>query len=148
MPNHLTSGFRENEAVAEQTFRADADELPLVELFVTGAAEQAALPQKHLLHLKLAVEEVFINICRHAYKGASGDVLVRVMDTPARFRVAFCDEGPPFDPLALETPDLAAGVEDRKVGGLGIVLTRRLMSAVYYAREGNRNILRLDIAKE
>jgi serine/threonine-protein kinase RsbW len=55
--------------------------------------------------------------------------------------VQLIDEGVPFDPLALEEPDINAKLEDRKIGGLGVLLIRRVMDEVHYQRKGSSNIL-------
>ena len=45
------------------------------------------------------------------------------------------------DPTAAATPDTSLGLEDRKVGGLGIYLVREMMDRVDYQRRGERNHL-------
>jgi serine/threonine-protein kinase RsbW len=53
------------------------------------------------------------------------------------------DDGPAFDPLLLPAPDVAASLEERKVGGLGVFLVRQMMDAVRYQRVATRNQLRM-----
>jgi serine/threonine-protein kinase RsbW len=53
------------------------------------------------------------------------------------------DDGPAFDPLLLPAPDVAASLEERKVGGLGVFLVRQMMDAVSYQRVAARNQLRM-----
>ena len=65
----------------------------------------------------------------------------------SRFVVELIDEGVPFDPLAVEDPDMRAGVVDRPIGGLGIFLVRRVMDEVAYLRDGSRNVLKLVIRR-
>jgi len=55
------------------------------------------------------------------------------------------DTGVPFDPLAMETPDIKSELEKRQVGGLGIFLIRRMLDEVHYSRIGERNILSLAV---
>ena len=48
----------------------------------------------------------------------------------------------PFDPLTeAPEPDLTAAVSERRVGGLGVHLTKTLMDEVRYSREAHRNRL-------
>jgi anti-sigma regulatory factor (Ser/Thr protein kinase) len=51
------------------------------------------------------------------------------------------DNGAPFDPLAAVAPDTGAALEDRAIGSLGILLVRRLMDGLDYARRDGRNWL-------
>jgi len=58
-------------------------------------------------------------------------------------RVAIADDGVPFDPLGCEAPDTTLDLEDRPVGGLGILLVRSLVDEITYDSEGGRNRVRL-----
>jgi anti-sigma regulatory factor (Ser/Thr protein kinase) len=51
------------------------------------------------------------------------------------------DDAPEFNPLALAPPDVAAPLADRRVGGQGVFLVRRMMDTVNYERVGTRNRL-------
>ena len=44
--------------------------------------------------------------------------------------LTFRDDGKPYNPLEAEEPDIAASVEDREIGGLGIFMVRKLMDNV------------------
>ena len=57
--------------------------------------------------------------------------------------IEIIDCGIPFDPLTLPKPDVNAPIEDRKIGGLGIYMMRKLMDKVNYKREQGKNILTL-----
>jgi anti-sigma regulatory factor (Ser/Thr protein kinase) len=51
------------------------------------------------------------------------------------------DDGRAFDPLQVAAPDLAAPLEERAVGGLGVHLMRHLVDDIQYRRDGGRNHL-------
>jgi anti-sigma regulatory factor (Ser/Thr protein kinase) len=38
-------------------------------------------------------------------------------------------------------PDVSLGVEERPIGGLGILLVRKIMDTVSYSRENDQNVL-------
>ena len=126
---------------------ANVETVPDIIAFVAGAARAWGVHPHRLMQLELAVEEAVVNICLYAYEVPPGEVLVRVEPEDERFVVELVDEGVPFDPLAVEEPDLRAGAGEREVGGLGIVLVRRVMDEVGYAREAGRNVLRLVIRR-
>jgi anti-sigma regulatory factor (Ser/Thr protein kinase) len=46
--------------------------------------------------------------------------------------VALRDYGHPFDPSRVPEPDINAGLEERKAGGLGLYLIRKLMDEVHF----------------
>ena len=55
--------------------------------------------------------------------------------------LVFADDGVAFDPLKCDTPDVEAGIEERKAGGLGIFLVRNLAREVRYERRNGKNVL-------
>ena len=49
----------------------------------------------------------------------------------------------PFDPLEREDPDVTLSAEERDVGGLGILMTKKLMDEVSYEYRDGKNVLTL-----
>ena len=72
---------------------------------------------------------------------------VRITVEPARVAGEIIDAGVPFDPRRAPRPDVKAGVNDRLVGGLGLVLVNRLTSELDYARQDGRNRLVFSVAR-
>jgi sigma-B regulation protein RsbU (phosphoserine phosphatase) len=66
---------------------------------------------------------------------------VRTRDDAIDFEVS--DSGKPFDPTAVPEVDITLGAEERKIGGLGIHLARKIMDVISYERKNNKNILTL-----
>ena len=54
------------------------------------------------------------------------------------------DSGPPFNPLDAPAPDLDSGIDDRKLGGMGLHLVRRYPDRIDYRCVDDRNILTLE----
>ena len=98
-----------------------------------------------LNQIDLAVEEIFINIAH--YSGAA-EALVSCGyhisgDGSGILMVAFKDDGKPFNPLARPDPDITLNAEERKIGGLGIYLTKKFMDSVEYEYVDGMNILKI-----
>jgi anti-anti-sigma factor len=51
------------------------------------------------------------------------------------------DDGIPFNPLTVATPDLSLLLHEREIGGLGIHLVRSMFDEVTYHRNVGRNVL-------
>ncbi len=98
-----------------------------------------------LKEIELITEEAVVNICNYAYPGREGDLEIRCRREGRRFLIEIVDAGVPFDLTSLPDPDTKAAMEERKVGGLGVFLIKRLADAVAYRRENDRNILTLAI---
>lgn len=95
-----------------------------------------------LRKIELVSEEALVNIIRHAYKDTSGMIEIAVLAKNRFAEITIKDRGPPFNPLDWDAAlDRTAGIEERKVGGLGILFMREYMDEVHYKRVTNTNIL-------
>ena len=134
-------------ARSERRFEAARGQIPAVVAFVEAAAEAWGMHRRRRMQLQLALEEAVVNICEYAYERPPGEIVVTVEPSSRRFAVELVDEGVPFDPLAVDEPDLRSEAAERPIGGLGILLVRRVLDEVTYRRDGTRNILRLVIGR-
>ena len=127
----------------ERTFPADINALPEVQCFFEGLLEQLACPMKTQIAVSVVIEEVFVNIAHYAYPAGSGTAVVGFAFDPESRTATFVfrDHGIPFDPLKQEVPDITLPVEERGIGGLGILITRKTMDRVTYRYENGENIL-------
>ena len=91
--------------------------------------------------LRLAVEEVCINLIEYGYRGrAPGPIEVIAQDHDDRVTLQIRDRSPPFDPTFAPAPDLTSDAEHRMPGGLGWYLVKRMFDEVGYVAdtpEGN-----------
>jgi serine/threonine-protein kinase RsbW len=121
----------------------DAAQLPVLTRFLTQFWSTAGLPAAESVKFELALEEVFMNVVMHALPGADTQVEVSLILCDGALTLMVENDGPRFDPLLLPAPDVAATLEERKVGGLGVFLVRQMMDAVSYQRVAARNQLRM-----
>ena len=126
------------------TVSADAAQLPTLTRFLQEFCATAGVPRPDATPLELALEEVFMNVVRHgAPAGATPRVEVSLEIGDEGLVLTIEDDGPAFDPLSLPDPDVAAALDARPVGGLGVYLVRQLMDGARYQRVRGRNQLRL-----
>jgi anti-sigma regulatory factor (Ser/Thr protein kinase) len=115
--------------------------------FVLECASTVGVSPARAAEIELALEEALVNICQYAYgDDDTGTVEIRCQrDNTVHFLIEVIDTGQPFNILALPPPDLTADIEQRPVGGLGVLFIRTLMDHVTYRRDGNQNILQLTV---
>lgn len=53
------------------------------------------------------------------------------------------DRGIPFNPLQRAEPNITAQVDERKVGGLGIMIARKSMDDIFYVHRDGQNVLKI-----
>jgi len=99
--------------------------------------------EEAILDVRLALEEVLVNIISHGYCGRAGSIAVRCTASPLKAEIEISDSAPAFNPLSVPEPDIMSGIEERRIGGLGILLVRRVMDLVTYQHKNHRNVLTL-----
>ncbi len=127
--------------LASRLFPAEIEFLPDLVAFLEEALEKSGAGPKEIFDIELATDEIFTNIASYAYGKEKGEVEVTIRSDEHSITITLTDSGAPFNPLSLPSPDTTLGIDERKIGGLGIYLVRELMDNVTYLRENGRNIL-------
>jgi len=118
--------------------------------FISDFAKAEGFTEKRIREVELATEEALLNIFNYAYpERVDGEVEVSCrMDEKSGLIIEILDKGKAFDFQSAPDPDLSLDVSERKIGGLGIFLIRKMADEVHYRREGESNILTLVIHKK
>jgi len=139
-----------------------SDDLTLLELVVKGsctgvyprtleglqsAAEymeaellRRTCPASDVSRFLIAFDEIAGNVVRYS---VAPEFFVAVSAQPGSIAVRISDAGRAFDPVAQVDPNVLDRTRDRKSGGLGIFMTKRLMDSVEYRRILGRNVTTL-----
>ena len=129
-------------------FPAKFEYLDEIRDFVGKIARTGDFDNKDVYNIQLATDEAASNIIEHAYEGVKNGIL----ELSCGFRgdaivIILVDHGEPFDPSEVPMPDLKADLSERKIGGLGIFLMRKLMDEVHYESQPSRNSNTLTMIK-
>lgn len=103
-------------------------------------AEAHEVPTAIRRSVSVALDELLTNGIAH---GSAAVVRIEAELSADRLRVTLSDDGKPFNPLDMATPDTGLPLEERQIGGLGIHLARRLMDDVTYLRRADHNVITL-----
>ena len=125
------------------TVPAEAAALEMVNAFIQEKLESINCPKRAKMQMMLAVEEIFVNISSYAYHPEVGqaEVGVDIDGDPPTVTIRFLDQGRPFNPLEKPDADITLSAQEREIGGLGILLVKKIMDQVDYAYENGKNIL-------
>jgi len=106
--------------------------------------QSIGLSKKCIFEANLALDELFTNIISYGFDDKN-EHTIKVTITLQNENLIFNieDDGIPFNPTKVETPDLECTIEECKIGGLGIHLAKNLMDEVCYQRCNDKNILTL-----
>lgn len=93
--------------------------------------------------IRLSIEEAVENIVNYAYGDGSGYLEAGTEKSPegVMLTITLKDAGKPFNPLDKDDPDISLSAEERKIGGLGIFLCKKLMDNISYKYEDGCNVL-------
>jgi serine/threonine-protein kinase RsbW len=107
-------------------------------------ADRQGLAPEVRFHVNLALEEIVTNVICHGYKNRDGQsITVEVAVAPGELTAWVEDAAPAFNPLQLSPPDVTAPLEQRRPGGLGIHLAKKLLDGLQYSRIDGKNRLEL-----
>ena len=131
----------------EKTVPADAASMPGLVAFLEGALEAAACPPAISTKLMICLDEIASNVMKFS---RASELTVRLEHAAAAdaWSLSFADDGTPWNPLTHADPDITLSAEERPIGGLGLLMVKKMMDEVAYAREGGANVLRLRIARK
>lgn len=125
------------------TLKNDLGEIVRLADALERYADKNQLDSRLVFHLNLALEELVTNIISYAYRDYPKDSPIHLTFSLESdyVEIQVEDYGPAFNPIQAPEPDTTKSVEERKIGGLGIHLVKKMMENLSYRREENRNIL-------
>jgi anti-sigma regulatory factor (Ser/Thr protein kinase) len=92
----------------------------------------AGVGDEHRMPLQFAVEELFTNLVKYS-RGGKKEILLAMKCDGSRVIVSLTDFGvEKFDIRAMPDVDVDRGLKDRRPGGLGIHLLKRMVDHVDY----------------
>lgn len=141
------------ETMNKRSFKAIIDSLTPIRDFLSEAGMSVGLDKKKIYNLCLAADEIVTNIIRHGYEESGivdGIVDITAIIDNTKLTVVMEDDAVPYDPLKHILPseeDLNTPLENRPVGGLGVMIARQSVDEFKYEYNGrNRNIFVVNIS--
>ncbi len=96
-------------------------------------SSEAGLQDDSIYAVESAVDEACSNIIEHAYQGEDkGDILIEVEVIKEGIKICLIDQGEPFQPEKIVSPDTGAPLSKRKPSGLGLYMMRKCMDEVSF----------------
>lgn len=112
--------------------------------FFDRCIEDFAIPMRIAYSLKVVADEIYSNIV-HYSEAKAAEILFR--NDAEKIILVFEDDGNPYNPLEAEEPDITAGIEDRKIGGLGLFMVKKMAESVVYEYTAGKNQMTVILSK-
>lgn len=133
--------------IETKSFGASVDSLEAIRTFITDKCNEAGVNKKKSYALSLAVDEIATNIIKYGYSQAElsegeGKIEVTLSHDDNQLKVVLEDTGVAFDPLQHRLPDesdINIPLEERPIGGLGIMIAQQSVDEFKYEYVNNRN---------
>jgi serine/threonine-protein kinase RsbW len=126
-------------ACARVRVRADEDGLARVFRTYDRFVHAHDVPDDVRRDVYVALEEIVSNIFRHAGAAGTAHIGVTLAIDCGTLTVRIVDDGPAFDPFSAPEPDVTQPLDDRPVGGLGVLFVKKLTDEHTYSRRGRFN---------
>jgi len=118
----------------KQTFPCTTEGLAACQALLASVCED---PKPQII-----TDEIVSNIVRCS---GSADFDVEIVSGDGKLTMVYTDRGVAFDPMGVATPDVAASLEEREIGGLGLFMVRKMSKSIGYERRGSENVLTIVI---
>ena len=113
--------------------RNELSQIATVDARFREFAEERGFPEDLKHKMSVIIDDLLNNVISYAFpEGGEHEIEVRAEQVSNRLTVTITDDGIPFNPLLSDTPDFSLTLEDREVGGLGILLVRKMADDISY----------------
>ena len=116
------------------TLKPELSQLNTLNQFISNELE------KENLQVNLIVEEIFVNIINYS---KTDIITVNVEFDDNTVTLEFIDNGMEFNPLLTEDPETSDNIDEVKIGGLGIFLTKQMSDDMSYEYKNSENHLKI-----
>lgn len=118
-----------------------ADQLSL---FLKELGTKYNVPKNIISEIDLALGELIINIIKYAYREKQNSFIsLDCQMEDDKIVLLLKDKGKAFNPLKYKSENQDSSLEDRLVGGLGIMIAKNSMDSISYERKEDENLLKL-----
>ena len=121
----------------------DLSELNTLHDHLKVLEQKWSLSRKTVAEINLVLDELITNTIEHGKCDRKHQIEISLKKNGLQLTIQIIDTGLPFDPTICQSPDTSLPLEQRRCGGLGILLVRKFSDFWDYTRSDNRNIITL-----
>lgn len=111
--------------------------------FIEEFEEEHQFPVEFKQKLVIVGDELFSNIIKYGYQNNGGDIFVRLLfnEDKNEFAMTIIDKGVAFNQLEVKEKEVGTDIQKQKIGGLGLLIVKKIMDEYAYDRVNEKNIL-------
>ena len=120
----------------------ELSELNALARHLNNWGDAIGLQADSISRINICLDELFTNIVSYGFDDDREHVVkFTINDNNNLVTINIEDDGKAFNPLEKVDPEFPKNVESAKIGGLGILIIRKLMDSVTYERSQGKNKL-------
>lgn len=140
MSKRLSNGYMRDEL----KIYCEKSRLSELRLFLTDILDDTSMSEINKNQVILAVEEVCANLIIHSHECNPKDsIQLDVTKDKQKIIFEIKDSGKAFNILEYQVPQLADVIREKKKGGVGIILVKKIMDLIEFESTPSQNICRL-----
>lgn len=127
----------------EQFFDGKLDNIPEMLSFIGDFGEKHHLPEDFKNKLVIVGDELFSNIIKYGYEDKGGEIFVRIIfnEEDNSFSITIIDRAKAFNQLEVNNQEVGTDAKKQAIGGLGLIIVKKIMDEYAYDRINGKNIL-------
>ena len=140
----ITMKFHGDECFyVEKSFDGKMENIKDALNFVENFCDTYDLDKDFKGKLLVVADELYSNIVKYGYNNNGGEIFSRLLFNKDKneFAMTIIDRAPAFNPLEVNNAPVEGEVDKVQIGGLGILIVKKIMTQYAYDRINNKNIL-------
>lgn len=127
----------------EKFFKATKEETAMMLAFINDFSMKHSFPEDFKNQLMVVGDELISNIVSHGYDNKGGSIFMRLLfnEDKKEFVLTIVDRAKQFNQLSVEDSPIQGDAKKQKIGGLGILIVKSIMSDCSYQRINHKNVL-------
>lgn len=111
--------------------------------FIESFCDKHKFPEEFKNQLMVVGDELISNIINHGYENSGGPIYMRLLfnESKKQFVLTLVDKAKEFNQLSVDNSPIEGDAKKQKVGGLGILIVKNIMTDSSYQRINDKNIL-------
>lgn len=128
---------------SEEHFDGVMENIPQTLEFIEKFCNEHDIPQEFKTNLLVVGDELVSNIIKYGYENKGGDVFIRLLYNIDKKELVLTviDVAEAFNQLEVNNPKVSGDPSTQRIGGLGILIVKKIMSEYAYDRINGKNIL-------
>ena len=127
----------------------ERSEIPRLAAIVDQFGAAHHLAEDDVANIRLAVDEIVINVIIHGYEDVGDDARHRIQVTIELagdlLTMTIDDDARAYDPRSAPPPQFNLPLEQRRRGGLGVHIVKTIMDTFDYRRDNGHNIVTMSM---